>query len=296
MNISSQKHNDIAKSVGVYHKDCTDGTTAAAVLLKRFPDAQVFPLEHGYSEEDFAPIREAVDKDTTVYIVDAAFGARELADRAKEVIVIDHHIGAQEEMEALAGQYGNVAYVFDNEKSGASLAWRYFFGEDSIPELITLVEDLDLFRWKHGEKTKAIGSSSAFFFNKPEMLVPYLSGSSLGPLLERGEVIAQFIDKLIEEYIARAEPFYLRIGAHNVPAYNAAGLLRSSLGHHFAKEHGVAVAVFGITGTQVKISFRSEGGQTPSARELAETLGGGGHEKASGARVSLEQFCEMISR
>jgi hypothetical protein len=30
--------------VCIYHKNCIDGTTAAAVVLKRFPSADVVPL------------------------------------------------------------------------------------------------------------------------------------------------------------------------------------------------------------------------------------------------------------
>ena len=60
----------MSKKICIYHKNCTDGTTAAAVLLKKFKDCELLPLEHGYAEEDFEGILSLIGEDTEVYIVD----------------------------------------------------------------------------------------------------------------------------------------------------------------------------------------------------------------------------------
>src|SRR3989344_5286120 len=124
------------KVIGVYHGDCPDGTTAAAVLLTKFPSAEIFPLRHHHEEADIAPILEKMDKDTTVYTVDNAIDVERFLPIAKEVITIDHHIGAHEEMGTLAQKYKNFTYVFDNEKSGASLTWSYFFPDEPMPDVV----------------------------------------------------------------------------------------------------------------------------------------------------------------
>ena len=44
------------KVVVIYHKDCIDGTTAAAVVLRRFPEAKLFPLSHDPSVDDLEKV------------------------------------------------------------------------------------------------------------------------------------------------------------------------------------------------------------------------------------------------
>src|SRR3990167_8838728 len=95
------------KIAGIYHGDCSDGTAAAAVLLKKFPSIKLFPLKHSFKEEDFAPILEAVDGETTVYTVDNVLGIEEFVKKAKEVISLDHHVGANEEMKAFVAAHPN---------------------------------------------------------------------------------------------------------------------------------------------------------------------------------------------
>ena len=88
--------------VGIYHGDCADGTTAAAVLLKKFPDIKLFPLKHRYDEEAFEELLKKIDKDTIVYTVDNVIGVERFLPVAKEVISIDHHISEKGGAEKLA--------------------------------------------------------------------------------------------------------------------------------------------------------------------------------------------------
>src|SRR4051812_34063186 len=81
--------------VGIYHKDCSgnDGQTAAGVLLRKFPEVQLFALTPSYSQEDVQPVLDALTPETTVYTVDASAGVEEcLSHGVKQLITIDHHI------------------------------------------------------------------------------------------------------------------------------------------------------------------------------------------------------------
>ncbi|MFN3788287.1 MAG: phosphoesterase, partial [Sulfurihydrogenibium azorense] len=130
------------KTVCIYHKNCTDGTTAAAILLLKYPDCKLFPLDHNYREEEFQPILDEVDKDTTVYIVDFSIKQpffEKLVSKAKEVINIDHHISVKDMLEEFTKKYSNFKLVFDNDKSGASLTWQYLFGSNP-PDIVKYVE------------------------------------------------------------------------------------------------------------------------------------------------------------
>jgi len=80
--------------LAVYHKDCIDGTVAAAVILKKFPKADVFPLAHNYTRDNIQPIFKKVVGKPVIYTVDCALGVKEFLDAGCSVVVIDHHAGA----------------------------------------------------------------------------------------------------------------------------------------------------------------------------------------------------------
>lgn len=282
------------KVIGIYHKNCNDGTTSASVLLKKFPNAKLFPLSHNYKEEDFEEILNNIDKDTVVYIVDFALreeDAKRILEKAKKVINIDHHIGVKEELENLAKKYENFVFVFDNNSSGASLTWKYLFGEP-IPKFIKLVEDKDIWKWEFGEETKYLNNYISMFVNNPEKLKGLLDIDTKD-IEEKGKIITEFTDYLINKFVENAEPTILKIGNYNVKSFNT-GLFQSEIGNILSDKYGEAVALFNISGNFVKLSFRSIEGQKPTALELAKILKGGGHKHAAGAGISLNEFCNII--
>ncbi len=283
------------KVVCIYHGNCTDGTTAAAVLLTKFPDCILFPLEHGYKEEDFQNVLEKVDKNTDVYIVDFSLRKEHLetlANIANQIVIIDHHIGVKELLEEMSKKYKNVKYIFDNNRSGASLTWVYFYGEKDIPPIIQYVEDKDIWTWKFGDITKYVNAYLVLFTNQPDKIKELIFSDITG-VIEKGKLLAQYSDYLINRYVEKAKEVHLKIGDYIVKAYNT-NLFQSEIGNILSKEHNQAVALFNINGEFVKLSFRSCDGQNPSALELAKILGGGGHKNAAGALVLLKDFCQKL--
>ena len=284
----------MGKTVCVYHGNCTDGTTAAAVLLKKYPDCVLFPFEHGYDEEMLNQLLETVNKETTVYIVDFSLRKEDLEkllQKVKKVINIDHHISVQEILEETARKYPNFEYVFDNTKSGASLTWKYLFGSEP-PWIIKYVEDQDIWTWKYGETTKYVNLYLLPLTNKPEEILK-LFDKPVEELIEKGKVIASFSDYLINRFVERAKETPLKIGDYIVKGFNT-NFFQSEIGNILATKYNQAVALFNFSGTDVKFSFRSNTGQKPDALELAQILGGGGHRNAAGALVPIEEFFRMI--
>jgi len=284
----------MGKIICIYHKNCNDGTTAAAVLLKKFPDCKLFPLGHNYKEEDFQQIIEEIDRDTTVYVVDFSLkpeDTKKILQKAKKVINIDHHIGVKEQLENIDREYENFEFVFDNNMSGASLTWKYLFGEP-IPLLIKLVEDKDIWKWEFGDKTKYVNDYIFMFTNQPEK-VKKLIEENIEDVESVGKIITQYTEYLINKFVENAEPTLLKIGNFTVKSFNT-GLFQSEIGNILSLKFGEPVALFNINGDFVKLSFRSVEGQKITALELAKILGGGGHKHASGAGISLNEFCNIV--
>jgi oligoribonuclease NrnB/cAMP/cGMP phosphodiesterase (DHH superfamily) len=273
--------------LGIYHKNCIDGTSAAAVVLKKFPEAKLFPLSHSYTKEDLDPIRDLAKKGAEIYIVDCTLGFKELLEDGHDVVIIDHHISDREEMMDKADGNPKIKYVFDNEKSGASLAWSYFFPEKAEPESIKYVEDSDLGIWQYGDDTKQVNNYLSMFRNNPETMLKLLEGD-IEELKTKGALIIRYSDKQIEDLI-KTPPVTLKIGEYVVPAYNIT-MYRTACGNIISEKQDSVAVMFTIKGNNVNFSFRSKEHQNPSALELAQVFGGGGHRNSAGATASLEDF------
>ena len=284
--------NVFMKTIAIYHKDCTDGTAAAAVVLRKFPKALLFPLNHGFKPAELESVLERARPGDQIYTVDCALGAGEFLDQGFQVTSIDHHAGAEEENRKLMEKNKDFVFIFDNKKSGASLAWDYFFPKEKKPELIKLVEDRDLWTWRYGQKTKDVGNYLYMLINKPEKVLKLLD-KPLDSAKQEGAVISRFANMVIEHGVKTTEPIMVRVGTYTVPFYNII-FDKSESGNMLATERGQAVGLFTIDGSEVKISFRSLDNQKPSALDLALKLCAGGHKNASGAKMKLTDFVKSI--
>lgn len=280
------------KSVAcIYHKDCIDGTTAAAVVLRKFPNAQCFPVSHSRTKEEMAAIIPQIPADATVYFVDTVSGLEDALAQGNEIVVLDHHESEAERVRKIATSNPHLTYVFDNAKSGASLAWAYFFGDESISPLVAHVEDIDL--WKHalGEGTEHVANYLSLLRNDPAAVLACLN-ADIDALYAQGT----FLTRNAEEERARLlelAPVALTLGTYTVAAFNITNH-QSHTGNVLSHARSEAVALYTIRGDIVRFSFRSQDGQEPSALDLATTLGGGGHQNSAGATMSLRDFINAI--
>ena len=100
-------------------------------------EAEYYPATHGDPPPDVTG-RE-------VFIADFSYSrevTEDIADKAKKLIILDHHKTALQNLEGLP------YFRYDVTHSGAYLAWRYLFGEQKVPNLILMIEDRDLWKWK----------------------------------------------------------------------------------------------------------------------------------------------------
>lgn len=279
--------------IAIYHADCPDGTLAAAVLLSKYPEAKVFSLAHSHKPEELQAIIDQVTSETIAYTLDCVIGARELAEKAKELHIIDHHAPVEAETRAFAAEHPNVTFTFDNAHSGAPLTWMYLYPDTAIPEILLLEEDVDLWNWKYGERSR----HAATFFNTivddPQEALSLLT-TDIETIIARGKDMSLYEDALTRRFLRIAAPVYLSVGKHTVPMYNNF-YFDSYLGNRMSEKHGSVSGVFDIRGENVRLSFRSKEGQTPTAYNIASSIGGGGHKHAAGARMNRETFFKAIA-
>lgn len=98
---------------------------------------------------------DALTKNDIVYILDFSY-KREICEyiknRVSKLVILDHHKTAEKELKGLS--YA----TFDMTKSGALLAWEYFYPNSEPPRACIYVNDRDLWKFEHGDRTRAFES------------------------------------------------------------------------------------------------------------------------------------------
>ena len=258
-----------------YHANCTDGAASAAVIHRKYPQAELQPMNHG------DPITAEV-KGKKVFIVDFSFPAeilQKMKAEAAEVLWYDHHKTALPIRDAIG--WGDV----DLSESGASLTWKKEYPDQSLPTILAYVKDKDLWEWKL-PKSRAV---SMDLRNTPEVLDPRSSKwkdlvdgmdeAKLAQMVERGEYALRAQRATVEAGLKNG--FELEFHGHRAFAVNWS-LEASDIGEVIYKERGYAVAIlFYYTGKIWNFSLRSA---TVDVSELAKKYGGGGHPGAAGFR------------
>lgn len=121
----------------IFHKNCLDGSCAAAVVKRIAPDAEFVPMQ--YSQ------RPPPVLGRKVWIVDFGLPAAEMRAiraQAETVVWLDHH-ATQVPVQAQLG-WG----VVDTSECGASLTWKHLFPDREPPPIIAYIKDKDLWRWE----------------------------------------------------------------------------------------------------------------------------------------------------
>ncbi len=295
-----------------FHKNCIDGTVSASLLLEKNKDIILIPLNHGSSSKDILKNYD-VRSIKKVWYVDIAPKEEDIDFLQKEGIettVIDHHKTIiktfskyfkdieNKETDILNLKSLSINLIYNPYESGASLTFKFLnnaLEKDSIPKLIDIVKDKDLWLWRY-EETDKITSYLSLFVDSPEKMLEALKEDEK-TLKEKGEVLALYketnIKKLYESW--KSNKLFLNIENIKIPAINIT-MYQSEVCNILANEpidetkpnekYGIACA-FHITGSFVKLSFRSLRGE---ARKIAEKLGGGGHDNASGAIIDTDTF------
>lgn len=269
------------RTIIFYHGNCPDGFGGAYAAWKKYGDAATYvPLSRG---EDELPDVAGAD----LIFVDFVYAKEQMdaiAARADSLIALDHHAGVQDVTESFPGS------VFDNERSGASIAWDYFHPGVPLPTLLALVEDDDLFRFALPD-TRAVISYIAVkpyefeawdglarTLDDPEERIPFLA--KVHAYAEYFELLAQLaVDhaKLVEfegypVYFATAHPFKP---------------MKSLVGNLLARKHGPFSLVVAAHPEGYGVSIRGDGSVDVAA--IAQKYGGNGHRSSAGFLVSADQ-------
>lgn len=272
-----------------YHAGCPDGFGAAWAVRGAW-GADAHYVARGHEDR----VNPDEWSDALVAFVDIAPGReelRELADVARQVVVVDHHITALDRLTADARFVDELEseghqLLFDMNHSGSVLAWNIFRADEPLPELLRYVEDQDLWNWALPD-SDAVNAAIASYPRDWETWTR-LASQPIEQLVEQGKPILRSNRIEIERRIVHAHPVV--IGTQRIEAVNAT-TNRSQIGHELARRAAYGPEwglVYRVEGAEVFGTLYSIGDLDVS--KIAVALGGGGHKNASGFRVSLERW------
>ena len=298
----------MSKILCIYHGNCADGFGAAWVIRKAL----------GAERVDFhAGVYQNAPPDARgrpVVMVDFSFRREALlglASRSDGVLLLDHHKSAVEDLTAdnnyivdlgaytgpitwepfcdnafqdrcENAPYGRVYTMFDMARSGAGLAWDFFFPGQPRPRLVDHIEDRDLWRFllPHTREIQAAVFSYPYDFTVWDELF----SADLELMAKQGEAIERKHHKDIAELVGVTKRRMV-IGGFSVPVANLPYTLTSDAGNLMAAGEPFAACYWDTPDGRV-FSLRSrEDGADVSA--IAKSYGGGGHRNASGFRMPI---------
>lgn len=280
----------------IYHGNCADGFGAAWVVRHRMRRSEI-PIEfHPGVYQDAPPDVEGRD----VILVDFSYKLPvllEMAEKARSVVILDHHKTAAEDLQGLAepratiedcwhestywedGPY--IRALFDMGRSGAGIAWDYFFPNEKRPRLIDHIEDRDLWHFllPGTREIQAAVFSYPYDFDVWDWLMLKAGTVSLA---NEGEAIERKHHKDVAELVAVCRR-RLVICGHDVPVASLPYTLTSDAGHLMAQGEPFAACYWDTEEGRVFSLRSADDGLDVS--EIASAYGGGGHRAAAGFRV-----------
>jgi nanoRNase/pAp phosphatase (c-di-AMP/oligoRNAs hydrolase) len=206
-----------------------------------------------------------------VYIVDFSYSRTVMEDLnadAASLVCLDHHKTAEEELKGLP------YCVFDMDRSGARMAWDYWFPGYKPPWLVLYVEDRDLWRWALPHSQEISASLRTY----PWKYLEWYRLAQGGPdkHIEAGKAILKREGQIVDQHVNRA--YEVSLAGHKVLAVNAT-CLHSEIGHALARDRP-----FGVTfnAEQEGWSFHLRSVDQVNVGHIARIYGGGGHPNAAG--------------
>ena len=275
---------------------CMDGLFAAYAASLALPKAQLIPALYGAQN---AP-KVQWGKGDRVYLLDLTYPGSIIeswVNAGAEVIVLDHHKGALEDLSLLSSRVlesGRVKTTFDMGRSGAVIAWQHFFPTYPPHWIFPYIQDRDL--W-----TKQLPYCDRIHFGLQEVLegktvaeaIALISKLEWSHLLWLGKVVEDEINQAIADAVANHQtrcvlghvvPFYRCRSKRELQAY-------SDIGNALMKSK-VRRSLFGSPETPPFAVVQTGGGwalrsnaEGLDVSAIAKQLGGGGHRNASGCRA-----------
>ena len=218
----------------------------------------------------------------TLYMMDFSYSKKimsQLASKAAKFVVLDHHLGAKDAVVSMP------EHVFDENRSGATIAWSYFHPNTPIPLMLQYIEDGDLYRFNLPDARAILIclSTKPFNFESWNAFAEQIADETTrAHIVEKGSVYREYFSILIEQMAKKA--LLVNFEGMECLLVSAPGGFKSDVGHLLSELKPPLGIVVGLRGDIVNVSLRSDFSIDVAA--IARKYGGNGHPQAAGFKIN----------
>lgn len=286
----------VNQDIIIYHANCSDGLSAAAVALTNMPNAILVPGTYGYPKFNF--------KYCNIYFVDFSYKEKDMEVLIKtnlSVTLIDHHKTAIDDTRALEQSYENFHWFVseDNSMSGVGLAWSFWNNSKELPLVYRYIQDRDLWSWELDSKAvlKYIDTFISRTVEEYQKLA-YLTIEDLEVYKKDGLLLLAMEESLEDQMIKDSMTFIDIFEYTGIPCLNVHGAFSSNIGSKIMTKYPETdfVILWQSTKKGLKISLRSSD-NNEDVSKIAQRISpqGGGHHNAAGVMVqSNHEVVELL--
>jgi len=261
----------MSKIIVLYHGNCPDGFGGAYAAWKKFGDSAEYvalhrdtPMPTGLAGNDLIFVDFCYEKS----VMD------KLLQEANSLVVLDHHEGVEDVIRAMP------TYVYDANRSGASIAWNYFHPDTPLPYFLKIVEQVDLYR-KITDDDRAL---MRYAYAQPKTFgvwddltnrIEDLSERAL--MVERGRAYAEYFNLLTEELAQHGT--LVSFEGYTCYLVEAPKMFTTDVGKKLANDEHPLTLIVHARADSVRVSMRGNG--KIDLTKIAQKYGGNGHPDAA---------------
>lgn len=278
-------HSDMDGIATLYSWSEFNSLNACGIATINYGAATLKAIEHVCAGDDVVFLDFCPDQAATQKLKDAGVVGME---------VWDHHKGAESNIARIKELFPDAEINYRPEGIGAcAMPWER--ANRDLPVPIRLIAKRDVWDWSEPH--------AAFLHEWCTVLGPTIddyekwlrtlttmeaSADFIGEIMGYGKQLVEKRDAVIAKQVAEATKI------NTLLAVNSSENI-SELGNALAKANEYKVGlVWSVVGNVVRMSFRSIPSAPQSALTIARQYGGGGHEHAAGASMSVAQFFSII--
>lgn len=297
----------------IYHRGCPDGFSGFfvayiseilknAIFYPDVPSANKVPPEIDGKE---------------ILIIDVAYSKQILEiifKYAKRVVFIDHHVSIRDDVQELYKKYNNsdnIRIIYDENRSGSVLAWKYLHPDRKIPLFLKYIEDQDTGKWLYS-KTKPFvyGLRTYFQLNmetsEMKKWEKILDIKTVTKLIKHGKIMEKYNEHLVLSNLGRysmeafpskkiydlAPLIFSKIGQYRIALYNGLNCPSvTDLANKALEELDIDFCIMWVLNNDKKeyvLSMRSK--EVDVSVICKELFNGGGHKLAAACSFSSKKY------
>ncbi len=271
---------DFTPDVCFYHSPCLDGTVAAAVVARRFPQCALRPINYA----QWLPDDSFSGKN--VLMVDfcprSVKDVEAIAVKASRLLILDHH----------PQRMAHRSLVVDQTRCGSSLVWDTLFPDRPRPWLVKFQHDYDLWLFEHPETVEIMSALSSYSLSDSRWRgwAEDDEGYCLRELLIEGRACRRAeiarVEAIKANFVRRQTFLGFVVPLVNVGSYDK--VVINDIGAVLGKTDPFVVCWAEDSLGRYRYSLRSSSANVDAVDVgcIAQALGGGGHRNAAGVILS----------